>query len=473
MLAMWNPYLLNRTWCSFSINYALRVALAILRHLNLHEGDSISTRTFSYLSTTLTAAYPPQSSTIDAAYRLLKDIHHVIISMPVSLLEQVVFAIQTGLAVWVEDKYMALSTEHYNDIVSNSSFLFSSSSAQPLLSQLMPLYDSLLLRLQSLPISVTSLNALVPLLTAAFSRIPPPALGPAAFQRFFYAVHARLAAPSDSYSDELRLCVDAFVRICGGEWPSGMVPLSSSSQTQTQFQMESHLTTEAPAPRANCEDVREQDPHVRSIEVIVCARTLGFSLNRSLVDPQHEVIPDSQCVVSNATSSQSRLVPGFVQGPSRSLSSTAQTRPDSSKDSHKSDESARSHDNSVLKKRRLPQDLPAAKRHCAAASPNNGLRTRSVPLTRVSSPVVPSPRSLSTPRASSRNRLVMDCVEVTPLRKPLHLREAGAQRHSMKGQERRCDLDDHTWEVTPERPFMARTTRELVEGDEIGTSLAR
>jgi len=67
----------------------------------------------------------------------------------------------------------------------------------------------------------------------------------------------------------------------------------------------------------------------------------------------------------------------------------------------------------------------------------------------------------------------MDCVEVTHLREPLHLREAGAERDSMKGQEQRCDLDDHAWEVTPERPFMARTTRELVEGDEIGTSFAR
>ena len=132
----------------------------------------------------------------------------------------------------------------------------------------MPLYDSLLLRLESLPISVTSLNALVPLLTAAFSHIPPPALGPAAFRRFFYAVHARLTAPSNAYSDELRVCIDACVRGYGGEWPSGIVPLSSSSQTQSQFQMEARLTIEAPALPVICDDVGEQLKHVRSIEVI-------------------------------------------------------------------------------------------------------------------------------------------------------------------------------------------------------------
>jgi hypothetical protein len=48
---------------------------------------------------------------------------------------------------------------------------------------------------QSLPLTVSRLStALAPLLIAVFSRIVPPALGPAAFLRFFEVVHARLAA---------------------------------------------------------------------------------------------------------------------------------------------------------------------------------------------------------------------------------------------------------------------------------------
>jgi len=163
-------------------------------------------------------------------------------------------------------------------------FDFSRPSLIRLLSQLMPLYDSLLLRLQSLSISVASLNALVPLLTAAFSHIPPPALGPVAFRRFFYAVHARLAAPSDAYSDELRVCIDACVRGYGGEWPSGMVPLSSSSQSQsqiqTQFQIEALLSVEVSASPASCAHVVEQIPYIRSIEVNVCAHTMEFALKQ-------------------------------------------------------------------------------------------------------------------------------------------------------------------------------------------------
>jgi len=120
--------------CSFSINTALRVALAMLPHLNLDDRDSISTRAFSYLNTTLTASYPPQSSIDNATSKLLKGIHHIIITMPVPLLEPIVFAVQTGLAGWIEDKCMILSAEQYNDLVSNLSFRSSSPSTQPLLS---------------------------------------------------------------------------------------------------------------------------------------------------------------------------------------------------------------------------------------------------------------------------------------------------------------------------------------------------
>ena len=269
-------YLLTWTWLSFSINTALGVALAILRRINLDDGDFIPTRALSYLSMTLTASYPPQPSTISVVSELIKVFHNIIASIPISLLEPVVFSVQTGLAVWIEDKCVSLSEDQYNNLVRN---LSSSPPCLPLSvlpSQLMSLYDSLLTRLQSLPLSVASLNALVPLLTAAFSRIPPPALGPAAFIRLFNTVHARLAVLPNAYSDELRVCVDACVRCYGREWPSGMVPLSSSSQSQSQL---GQLTIEVPvSPVVR----REQIPHSRSIEVFIRAPHRGLFVETEL-----------------------------------------------------------------------------------------------------------------------------------------------------------------------------------------------
>lgn len=269
-------FLFTRTWCSFPVNVALSIALAILRRLKLNEGDSIPTRTFSYLNMTLTASYPPQPSTIGTASELVKAFHRMIVSVPASLLESIVFAVQTGFAVWIEDNRVSLSVNQYNDLVRNFS------SSPPCLSlslpfwQLMSVYDSLLTRLQSLPLSITTLNALTPLLTAVFSRIVPPALGPTAFIRFFGIVHARLSASPNAYNDDLRVCVDAYVRAHGGEWPSGMPLLSSTSQTQSQFQ----LMMEVPVSPAVSRVAGEHTSHFRSIEVIIPVRIVGLLLKQ-------------------------------------------------------------------------------------------------------------------------------------------------------------------------------------------------
>jgi hypothetical protein len=108
--------------CSFPVSTALRIAIAFLKNLHLRERDSIPARTFSFLNATLVSSYPPQSSTSDAVSALLKAFHPIIMSTPVSLLKSVICAIQTGLAVWIEDERFSLQGEAYNDLVSD--FLF-------------------------------------------------------------------------------------------------------------------------------------------------------------------------------------------------------------------------------------------------------------------------------------------------------------------------------------------------------------
>ena len=66
----------------------------------------------------------------------------------------------------------------------------------------------------------------------------------------------------------------------------------------------------------------------------------------------------------------------------------------------------------------------------------------------------------------------MDYVEVLPLRDLLRCRAAEAGRDKRR-QQQRSDLDDHTSEITPERPFVPRVMREKLEKDEIGRSLSR
>ena len=103
--------------CSFPVNAALRIAIAFLKHLDLRERDSIPARTFSFLNATLVASYPPQSSTSDMVSTFIKACHRMIMTTPVSLLQSIIFAIQTGLAVWIEDRRVSLQDDAYNDLV--------------------------------------------------------------------------------------------------------------------------------------------------------------------------------------------------------------------------------------------------------------------------------------------------------------------------------------------------------------------
>ncbi|KAI0269933.1 hypothetical protein BC834DRAFT_578053 [Gloeopeniophorella convolvens] len=207
---------------SLSISTALRLAVAMLRHLELDVFEALGV------------------------------LHNVMISLPALLFEPAVLHLQAGLAVWIEDKHALVSDSEYN-------------------ADLAPLYISILKRLQDVSPSVASLNAVAPLLTSAFSHIPHPAKGPFAFQEFFSAAYKRLALPANAYRDDLRTCVQACVRIHDGKLPVGMEPLSSSSQTQTQFHNGgAHLSIQAVTPPVSGNNARTQDLDTPSMEVIKC-----------------------------------------------------------------------------------------------------------------------------------------------------------------------------------------------------------
>jgi hypothetical protein len=117
MLILHSPSRLTWTCCSFSVNTALRITLVIFRHLDLDEGDLIPAKALTCLSVSLTASYPPESSVVDAAVKLIKVVHHMIASAPISLLESIIFAVQRGLALWIEGKSVSLPEDQYNELV--------------------------------------------------------------------------------------------------------------------------------------------------------------------------------------------------------------------------------------------------------------------------------------------------------------------------------------------------------------------
>lgn len=86
--------------------------------------------------------------------------------------------------------------------------------------------------LDSLPLlepSLERLLAISPFLASAFVRMPPPALGPMAFEAFWRGTYHELLQYRPFYPDCLKACLMGFADVCGGSLGGG---LSIGTETQ-------------------------------------------------------------------------------------------------------------------------------------------------------------------------------------------------------------------------------------------------
>jgi len=224
------------------------------------------------------------------------------------------------------------------------------------------------------------------------------------------------------------VCIDACMHGYGGEWPSGLVPLSSQTQMQLHLQSETRPLIDLLA----------------ETEVTKLGR-----LGRSI---EHEVVPDSQCVASNevvVASPQARV--HFAQEAANLSTASA------SRDCRVS---SRSRSNCSLKRRHVSQDIPAPKRRRADLTSKSPYR-QPAPPARITEPDHRDSHSPLTPRTTPRTRLVMDCVEVVPLDEVMRRSEGGAKRGNRQGAARLEIMG------APKTPSAPRTVQERLERDEI------
>jgi hypothetical protein len=97
--------------------------------------------------------------------------------------------------------------------------------------QIMPLYEQALQRLQLLPADIDVLHQLAPLLSSSFTRIPPPALGPIAFKKFWDATFQGASPTPRGYPDSIKCCLRAYHEVYGGDPPTGVTIGSSQSSS--------------------------------------------------------------------------------------------------------------------------------------------------------------------------------------------------------------------------------------------------
>jgi hypothetical protein len=84
--------------------------------------------------------------------------------------------------------------------------------------------------MRGLELSLERLIVISPFLATAFVRVPHPALGPVAFEKFWRGTYHELRHYMPSYPDCLKACLMGIADVCGGSVGEG---LSMGTDTQT------------------------------------------------------------------------------------------------------------------------------------------------------------------------------------------------------------------------------------------------
>jgi hypothetical protein len=118
---------------------------------------------------------------------------------------------------------------------------------------MMSLYGEALELLKKQPPNMAALHELAPFLVSAFGRIPPPALGPMAFKRYWDTTYQGLVVERGSYPLSIEGCLIAYHEVYGGDPPMGINVGGWESTTDTP-DTQSALTSVISADRLRSGD---------------------------------------------------------------------------------------------------------------------------------------------------------------------------------------------------------------------------
>ncbi|THH29109.1 hypothetical protein EUX98_g5073 [Antrodiella citrinella] len=143
----------------------------LLSHLDISDARQVPTGMFEFVNETLTSSYPPDQRNVITSMWLLRTLTRLIDECPVELSENVLELLQEGLSAWISDEFSALTVQEYElDILA--------------------LYQTVLMRMRSLSLSLPTLETLSPVLCAAFiGRSDKPDGAKEAFSEYWQATY--------------------------------------------------------------------------------------------------------------------------------------------------------------------------------------------------------------------------------------------------------------------------------------------
>src|SRR6266851_1003768 len=189
---------------------ASRVAELLLSHL---DAPSDAPALLGFVNDTLVSTYPPEPRNKVASMWLIRAATRVVDTCPVKRLCEVVSSLQDGLSVWVADQHRVLTAEEYAFDVGGFRPYVSSLAYSPIMLlsiQVVPLYQTTTVCLQSLGSSINVLKTLGPMLEAGFTgREDKPQAIVDAFRDYWDLTYAEFPVPKGGWPSSVITCLEA------------------------------------------------------------------------------------------------------------------------------------------------------------------------------------------------------------------------------------------------------------------------
>ncbi|KAI0927050.1 hypothetical protein AcV5_007689 [Taiwanofungus camphoratus] len=175
-----------------TLSSSTRIADLLLSHLEICEARQIPSDVLEFVNNTLVSTYPPEPRNKVTSMWLMRSLTRIIDACPQELYLNLFDLIQEGLRIWIADEYEVFTAEEYS-------------------MDILPVYQTVLLGIQSLPCSVPTLEAVCPLVESAFcGRQDKPIAALQAFEDFWQASYADMPEPCWGWPERIMNCLQAF-----------------------------------------------------------------------------------------------------------------------------------------------------------------------------------------------------------------------------------------------------------------------
>ncbi|KAI0701435.1 hypothetical protein C8T65DRAFT_741739 [Cerioporus squamosus] len=160
---------------------AVRVTDLLLSNVEIGKARQVPSEVLDFANDTLNAAYPPAPRHKVMCMCLIRTLTRVIDGCPLELCSSMLELIVEGMRTWVADEFDVCTADEYS-------------------CDILPLYQTVLINMQSLPAYTQILETLAPLLVAPFcGRTDKQAGTVNAFNEFWQATYAGVPVPPCGY----------------------------------------------------------------------------------------------------------------------------------------------------------------------------------------------------------------------------------------------------------------------------------